>query len=249
MELTYREASFHFYAQLNDFLPPRRRQHRFSAPFHGHPAIKDTIQALGVPHVEVDLIVVNGRSVDFSYQLCDGDLLQIYPFLPYSLVTPAIHLQPQLPQPVKFILDVHLGKLARYLRLLGFDSLYRNDYSDEQLVALAQPQRLLLTRDLGVLKRRAVRYGYWLRTTQPRQQVVEVVNRYRLQSSMRPLSRCSLCNGEVIVVDRGEVYQQLPLRTRTYYQHFSQCQNCQQLYWQGGHWARIYELIKQLKSR
>ncbi|MCD6526341.1 MAG: Mut7-C ubiquitin/RNAse domain-containing protein [Desulfuromonas sp.] len=249
MALEQSWASFHFYAQLNDFLPLRRRQCRFGAPFHGRPAVKDTVEALGVPHVEIDLIVVNGRSVEFGYQLEDGDRLQIYPLSAQSMVTPVIHLQPLLPDPVQFILDVHLGKLARYLRLLGFDCLYRNDYSDEQLVALAQPQRLLLTRDLGVLKRSAVRYGYWLRSTQPREQLSEVVARYRLQPLIRPFSRCPWCNGRIEPVAKAQISQRLPERTRRYYQHFSQCNQCRKIYWQGSHWASIQHLIEQLNSR
>lgn len=242
------QASFHFYARLNDFLPPRRRQHRFSVAFSGHPAVKDTVQALGVPHVEVDLIVVNGRSVDFSYRLQAGDLLQIYPLLEQSMVSPAIHLQTFPASPVRFILDVHLGKLCRYLRLLGFDSLYRNDYTDQQLVDLAG-QRVVLTRDLGVLKRSAVQFGYWLRSTRPREQLTEVVRRYRLLAAIRPLSRCPLCNGLVDAVDKADVYSRLPENTRLYYHYFSRCHDCRHIYWQGSHWGRIQHLIGSLTRR
>src|SRR5262249_52305094 len=130
-------ASFRLYAELNDFLPPAQRQIPFVYCFNGMPTIKEAIEAVGVPHTEVDLILVNGVSVAFDYRLRDGDSVAVYPVFESFDIAPLLRLRPQPLRETKFILDVHLGKLAKYLRLLGFDTLYRNDYQDPDIIAIA----------------------------------------------------------------------------------------------------------------
>jgi len=160
------QAIFRFHAELNDFLPPSKRQVSFAHLFKAHPSIKDTIEALGVPHTEVDLILVNGESVDFSYILQDGDRICVYPVSESSHITPTIGVRPKPLLVPRFVLDIHLGKLATSLRMLGFDTLYRNDYADEELAHISSTQeRILLTRDRGVLMRSIVTYGYYVRET------------------------------------------------------------------------------------
>src|SRR5262245_7749399 len=144
-------AIFHFHAELNDFLRHRHLDHAIEHTFQGRVAIKDMIEALGVPHTEVVAIVVNGWPVDFAYIVQAGDRIDVFPT---SLsIAGAAPLRPPIPQEVRFVLDTHLGQLAAYLRMLGFDTLYRNDYSDDELSRISsQEQRILLTRDRGLLK-------------------------------------------------------------------------------------------------
>ncbi len=241
-------AYFRFYGSLNDFLPSPRKQQGFRYVVRGHPAIKDTIEALGVPHPEVELILANSQSVDFDYSLQDGDRFSIYPhFTSLSLGSDQI-LRPPL-WLTRFVLDVHLGKLATYLRLLGFDTWYRYDCDDEELAAISDSeQRILLTRDRGLLKRRIVTYGYWVRATEPIQQSREVLQRFTLRSKIQPFRRCLRCNGELVSVELDEVSARLPPKTRQYYDEFYLCQRCQQVYWKGAHYSNLKQLVQQLSS-
>lgn len=237
-------ASFRFYGSLNDFLPIERRQVEFFHCVKDRGSIKDTIEALGVPHPEVDLILVNGQSVSFAYLVEMGDRFSLYPQFTALDIASLSCVHPAPLSPIRFVLDVHLGKLATYLRLLGFDTLYRNDYNDDDLAAIAnQNERFLLTQDRGLLKRSAVTYGYAVRSTNPEEQMIEVLERFELYNALAPFQRCPQCNGNVARVDKEAVAEQIPLYTRLYYNDFSQCQNCQRVYWKGAHAKRIQGLI------
>ena len=238
-------AYFRFYAELNDFLPPTQQQITFVYPFNGMPAIKEAIEAAGVPHTEVDLIMVNGVSVVFEYRLRDGDRVAVYPVFESFDISPLLRLRPQPLRETKFILDVHLGKLAKYLRMLGFDTLYRNDYQDPDIIAIAlRERRIILTRDRGLLKARAVTHGYWMRSTEPQQQVREVLQRFDLQGLIRPLQRCLLCNGLVKPIDKQSILPRLLPQTARSYDEFYQCSACMQLYWKGAHHHKMWEFIQ-----
>ena len=241
-------AYFRFYSSLNDFLPSDRKQQEFAYQVKGNPSIKDIIEALGVPHPEVELILANGQSVNFDYSLQDGDRFSIYPhFTSFSLGSRSL-LRPPL-WPTRFVLDVHLGKLASYLRLLGFDSWYRHDCDDEELAVISDSeQRILLTRDRGLLKRRIVTYGYWVRAIKPIQQSREVLQRFALRSKIQPFRRCLRCNGNLVPVELDEVSARLPAKTRQYYDEFYLCQRCQQVYWKGSHYSGLQRLVVRLSS-
>ena len=242
-------AHFRFYAELNDFLPRVRRQRTFTHDFDGRVSVKDMIESLGVPHTEVDLILVNGRSADFSYLVAGGDRISIYPAfrsLEISLLS-HVHSEP-LPDN-RFALDAHLGRLAAYLRLLGFDALYDNGYSDEELARISsQDHRILLTRDRGLLKRSEVKYGYCIRSTVSQEQLLEVVRRYDLVAALQPGTRCVHCNGLLRLVPKAEVIDRLPPRTQLYYDKFWVCQGCDQVYWQGSHYPALKRLIALVQS-
>ncbi|MBW4489219.1 MAG: Mut7-C ubiquitin/RNAse domain-containing protein [Trichocoleus desertorum ATA4-8-CV12] len=237
-------AYFRFYAELNDFLPPHRRQTNFVHALKETAAIKDSIEALGVTHPEVALILANGESVDFSYFVQDGDRISVYPKFKTLDINLLSQVQPQPLTHVRFILDVHLGKLATYLRLLGFDALYQNDYRDQELADLAsQTKRVLLTKDRGVLKRSIVTYGYCVRESNPEPQVLEVLQHFDLFGEITPLQRCLHCNGSLQPVSKASVCDRLPSQTRQHYKEFSICQACGQIYWKGAHHRRIQQFI------
>ena len=184
------QARFRFYAELNDFLPPERRMVPFDFEFRGNQTVKHLIESLGVPHTEVDLVLVNGRSVDFTEVVRDGDFVSVYPVFEGFDITPVSQVRPKPLRHTRFVLDGHLGRLAHYLRMLGFDTLYRNDYHDEQLARIsAEEHRILLTRDRGLLMRSAVTHGYCVREAAPRQQLAEVVQRFDLARSIAPFTR------------------------------------------------------------
>ncbi|MFI2812743.1 Mut7-C RNAse domain-containing protein [Microbulbifer sp. JSM ZJ756] len=237
-------TQFEFSASLEDFLPAHRRGRPILLERDYPGAVKDAIESLGVPHVEVDRIVVGGQVVGFGYQLEDGDQVQVYPQAgnEYRLVPPP------LPEPA-FVLDCHLGRLARYLRLLGFDSLFEGNYHDRQLLEISLEQdRTLLTRDRDLLKRKALRRGYYVRATRPRRQLHEVAGHFRLASMLRPFTRCMVCNGLLSPVARQAIEEYLQPRTRRYYGDFLQCGDCRRIYWKGSHFQRLQRLVGEIRG-
>ncbi len=247
--MTTKTAHFRFYEELNDFLPPEKHKIAFAYEFTGAPAVKDAIEAIGVPHPEVDLIVVNGHSVGFDYQLQSGDRVAVYPMFETLDISPILHLRPQPLRELRFILDVHLGTLARRLRLLGFDTLYQNDYRDSNIVEIAAlEKRIILTRDRGILKNKAVTHGYWLRASDPNRQIEEVIRRFHLSSRIEPFCRCLLCNGLIQSVTKQDILEKLPERTASFYHEFYQCAQCGKVYWKGSHYKKMESLIDKVKQ-
>lgn len=242
-----RHAEFRFYEELNDFLPPARRKTTIGYAFDGHPAIKDPIEALGVPHSEVELIVVNGESAGFDYPLQNGDRVAVYPCFEALDIHPLVRLRAAPLRRTAFVLDVHLGKLARLLRLLGFDALYRNDFEDLEIIRLARAEhRIILTRDRGLLFHRAVTHGTFVRATDPMQQAREIVARFDLRNAIRPFARCMACNGTLRPVTKEEVIDRLEPLTRRYHDRFTQCSECGQVYWKGSHYERLVKRLTAL---
>ena len=239
-----------FYAELNDFLSPALRGVDIHHEFERRASIKDMIEAFGVPHTEVEVILVNGRSVDFSYIVQDGDRISVYPVFESVDITPLLRLRPAPLRRPKFILDSNLGRLARYLRLLGLDCLYRNDYRDAEIARIAsEQQRTVLTRDRTLLQRRIITHGYFVRAQQPREQVREVLTRFDLYQQVAPFTRCTRCNGELRAVDKQAVSARLEPKTRKYYDDFRICSVCGQVFWQGSHHARMQRLVAALLTQ
>jgi len=238
-------AVFRFYAELNFFLPVTRRYREIAIDFDAHQTVKHLIESLGVPHTEVDLILVNGASVDFGYQPRQGDRISVFPVFETLEISPLSRVRTKALRDPKFVLDTHLGRLAAYLRLLGFDALYRNDYEDETLADVAsREKRILLTRDRGLLKRNQVTHGYCLRSTNSRQQAVEVLRRFDLVKRAQPFQRCARCNTPLQPVEKSEILEQLNPNTRKYFHEFKRCPGCSQIYWKGSHYIRMNLLIE-----
>lgn len=233
-------ASFRLYGVLNDFLPAAARQAPLVSRFDGGASVKDLVEALGVPHPEIDWLVVNGRPVGFGYLVCDGDRVAAYPPFRVLNLGDAGRLGPPPQADPRFVADVHLGRLTAYLRLAGFDTSYRNDHADHELVAIsAAEDRTLLTRDVGALKHSAVRRGYFVRETQPARQLVEVLRRFDLVGLARPFTRCLRCNDRLRAVPKDLVVDLLPERTRELFSDYSRCPACGRIYWRGSHHSRM----------
>jgi uncharacterized protein with PIN domain len=235
--MSERLVTLRFYEELNDFLPRVKRRHAYLRRLFLSPAVKDVIEAEGVPHTEVDLILVNGQSVGFDHRLEAGDYVSIYPTFESLDIAPVQRLRPKPLREPRFVLDVHLGTLARRLRLLGFDTLYRNDYDDAEIVAIAvRERRIILTRDVGILKHKAVTHGYWLRSQKPDEQVSEVLDRFDLRGRIDPFARCTVCNGVVEEVPKARVVHLLHPDTAAAFKDFFQCRQCGKVYWEGSHY-------------
>jgi len=241
-------VTFRFYSQLNDFLPVTRRGRRFAHVLRAPASVKDTIESLGVPHPEVDLILVNGTAQDFTYRLQEGDDVSVFPAFTSIDLAGLRRTGEDPPQPVRFALDVHLGKLASLLRLAGFDAVIAGADADIAKTA-ARDRRIVLTRDVGLLKRNTVRHGYWVRQTAPEPQLAELLGRFGLVSRMAPFTRCTRCNATLIPADVEAVTDRLPPRTRASYQKFHQCPGCGRVYWQGSHYERLEKLLARAAGR
>lgn len=245
-------AIFRFYAELNDFLPPERRQKDFTYRFNGTPAVKDAIEALGVPHTEVEMILVEGEPVGFEHHLRDGERVAVLPMFEALDVSPLLRLRSRPLRRPRFVLDVHLGRLARHLRMLGFDTWYRNDAADQELSAIsASEHRILLSRDRGLLKRSEVTHGYHMRRTDPEQQLAEVVDRFDLWSLLEPFTRCLVCNARLEPVEAAAVEGRVPARVLAAHAPpgaFRCCPGCGRIFWPGSHHAAMLRRLAALRA-
>jgi uncharacterized protein with PIN domain len=241
-------ARFRFYAELNDFLPAENREKELTRHFIVSGSVKDFVESFGVPHTEVDLVLANGQPVDFSYPVHDGDRLSVYPVFESLDISSVSRVRPVPLRVLRFVLDVHVGRLAAYLRMAGFDALYGNQASDAELAGIvARDGRVLLTRDRYLLMRTAVDRGYWVRSTEPKQQLLEVARRFDLASSMRPFTRCLACNSLLEDASRESVWERLPPKIREK-DAFRVCRNCQRVYWEGSHHERMSKLLSWVKQ-
>ncbi len=241
------QATFRFYAELNDLLPRNRQRVDFEFAFDGHETVKHLIETLGVPHTEVDLILLNGESVGFDCQVQDGDRVSVYPVFESMDIKAISQVRPEPLREPRFVLDNHLGKLATYLRLLGFDTIYRNDFDDQELAEISShDRRILLTRDRGLLKRSQVTHGYCVRAKDPKRQVREILQRFDLRGLAEPFARCARCNGLLEPVPKAEVYHRLEPKTKLYFEEFRICAECDQIYWKGSHFERMQGFIERI---
>ena len=242
--VTMGRATVRFYAELNDLVVPERRFRDSEVEFAGSPAVKDVIESLGVPHVEIDLLLLNGRSAAFGDRLRDGDRVAVYPtFEAFDVADLTSERTAPLREP-RFVLDGHLGRLAAYLRMLGFDVLWERQPADADLARTsANERRILLTRDLGLLKRTEVTHGLFVRATRPEEQLREVVGRLHLERLVQPFTRCLQCNSALQSVELAAIQSELPQRARERVREVRRCAGCGRLYWAGTHHDRMSALI------
>jgi uncharacterized protein with PIN domain len=247
-------ASFRFYEELNDFLPPSRRKRDFGWTFAPGATVKHAIEAQGVPHTEVDLILANGESVGFSYVVREGDRISVYPMFEALDIMPVLRLRPEPLRRTRFVADAHLGGLAKYLRMLGFDTLHAKADGDAEIARLgAAEQRIVLTRDRALLMHRQVTRGCFVREARPRRQLVEIVSRLDLVGAFRPFSRCMVCNCELRPVAEDTIRDRLPPGAASVHDPFRICDGCGRIYWKGSHWRRmdafVHELVNEIGWR
>ncbi|HVL55975.1 MAG TPA: Mut7-C RNAse domain-containing protein [Burkholderiaceae bacterium] len=237
-------ARFRFYEELNDFLAPRHRRREFDHPTARAATVKHAIEALGVPHTEVELILVNGESVDFSTPVRDGDRISVYPMFESLDIAPLLRVRPQPLRVTRFVADAHLGALARLLRMCGFDARYDNGFTDDEVRRLAREERrIVLTRDRELLKARSVTHGCYVHSVEPAAQLREVLARLQLAGSLRPFSRCLHCNLELVPVPKRAVLAQLPEEVARTHDRFRRCDGCARVYWEGSHWRRMQQIL------
>jgi len=240
-------AYIRFYEELNDFLPPSKQKVIYPVYYHDNPAIKSIIESEGIPHPEVDLILINGESVSFHEKVRNEDYISVYPVFESFDISSinVIRLKP-LRDP-KFVLDVHLGKLSRYMRMLGFDSIYNQGYKHNELAGIsAKEKRSILTRDKKLLMRKNVERGYWIRSEKINDQVSEVIQRFDLKNSIRLFSICTLCNGSLYPEAEKTVRLDFPAFNFYPGTMFYRCNHCHHTYWKGSHCVKFEKSITEI---
>lgn len=243
--MSLNKATIIFKGSLQDFTG----QARVVKSFQLHPSAKDLIESCGVPQVEVYGLKVDNRLESFSYNVADADKLTVYPKRNPDGEDNPYNIREARDLPSEFIADVHLGKLTRYLRLLGFDTVYKNDAKDTDIIdAALRHNRTVLTRDIGLLKHGRLKHGYWLRSTDPNEQVLEVITYFELADDMHPFTLCMNCNGYLEPVAKEGVSSKLPPKIKKNFEEFRQCQACGQVYWKGSHYQKLIEKVRQIKN-
>lgn len=238
-----------FYEELNNFLPRSRRKRSYRVACTEPRSVKDLIESQGVPHTEVDLILINGMSATFDDPVRDGDRVAVYPMFERLDITSASRLGRPPLRDIRFVADVHVGKLARRLRLLGFDCLYDPGLDDAQLALVsAREKRILLSRDVGLLKRAMVTHGIYLHSDDPAEQMTDVIRRLDLRAAIDPMSRCLRCNGRLEHVRKADVAASVPEKTLRHIDQYLRCTGCGKAYWKGTHWERLKSIIDQARS-
>jgi uncharacterized protein with PIN domain len=228
-------AHFRFHGRLNDFLPRDQRERTLRLDFRGRQSIKHLAESLGVPHPEIGQVTVNGQEGTLSTITQDGNWVDVHP------------IQNGCPIEPRFLLDNHLGRLAAYLRMLGFDCLYQTDYSDEELAkTVRNEERILLSRDRRLLMRKVVVHGYCPRSLDSLEQLDEVIRRFDLLKRIVPFHRCLRCNHPLERVPKEAVLDRLEPLTKLYFEEFQICPACQQIYWKGSHYERMQALVRQM---
>lgn len=243
-------VTIRFYEELNDFLPPVKRKKDIDFEFPGRRSVKDLIESFCVPHVEVDLILANGKSVNFSYIVNDGDRISVYPVFETLDIGTVTRLRPAPLRDPRFVLDVHLQKLARRLRLLGFDVDYQPDRDDAELADIAEREnRILLSRDRQLMMRKKVTRGLYVRNTDAEKQVNEVLDRLDLRGRCRPFTRCIECNGAIESLDvtdggSSDLADRIPPGVRSWCREYYRCRGCGRIYWKGSHYEKLKKRLE-----
>lgn len=235
------------FGELNDFFENKKGVRKVF--FKDRQTIKDIIEGINIPHTEVYLITKENEPITFNYLVKDGDIISIYPvFRTIEIESDLKTTRKKYKGIPKFIADAHLGKVVSYLRILGFDTLYYNDYGDQKLAELSHQQnRILLTRDHGLLMRKIVEYGYFIRSDNPKEQLKEIILRYNIFKYINLSSRCPKCNGVLKKIKKDLIIDRLEPKTKKYYKDFQICSNCNKIYWKGSHFKKIDKLINKIR--
>ena len=241
--------SIRCYAELNDFLPFERKQRNFTLSLKTPVTVAEVIELLSIPFSEVDLVMVNSQPVERSHRLFNNDYVSIYPTFETFDISSLKTTQKQPLRITRFIVDAHLGKLAKYLRMLGFDTLYKNDYGDMEIVEIAkEKERIILSRDKLLLKSPRVNHGYYVRATEKRNQLIEVVEKFDLYSQFKSFTRCMTCNTVLLLKSKETIRNLIDPDIHRCFNEFFFCPLCNKVFWKGSHFERMERLILNIIS-
>lgn len=239
---------FRFYEELNEYLPKELRKVWFEYSFPAGSSLKDAVLTMGVPPENIDLILVNQQSRGFGYLLQDDDRISVFPVFELLNLSGITQIREKPLRNPRFICDVHLGRLCKYLRMLGFDTLYSNRFIPEEMIAISrQEKRIILSRNHTLTRDREVTHSYWIRSANPLEQLKDLTGKLDLTTGANPLTRCLTCNNELLPLEKQEALPRLQPRTAKYYAEFLRCATCDQIYWKGSHYENMLKFIHQLR--
>ena len=241
------KGTFRFYEELNDFLPKHRRKTDFEAKFKGKRSIKDMIEALGVPHTEIDLILVNGNSVDFNYILQDEDRVSVYPVFESLNITDVTLLRKIPLRRNKFIADINLGDIVKYMRVLGLDLYYDPLLSTREIIEISKREnRVILTKSRKLLKFKDVSHGIFICPGTTTEQIRRIIDYLDIKDNIKPFSRCLGCNTRLDIVLKEKILDRIPPKTKEFCNEYVQCQSCDKIYWKGTHFINMQKVVRQI---
>ena len=236
-----------FYEELNDFLSPDSQKRDIGVSVDKECTVGSLIKSFELSHSQVDLILVNGRAVDFSYTLKENDRVSVYPVFETFDISSITSLRKKPLRDLKFICDVHLGRLAKYLRMLGFDTWYENKYTDKKILDLSDIQkRIILSKNKKLLKNKNVTRGFLLQSADPHLQLMEIINYFDLKSSAKPMSRCLRCNGIIEKISKKALGHRAKPTVLERYDMFFRCTKCDHIYWKGTHFESMMRWIEKI---
>jgi len=237
-----------FHGDLTVFLRSRTSHAAIERPLAEKTSIKDVIESCGVPHPEVDLILVDDQPVGFDYTLASDSKADVFPV--ENCDTNRTEKRFQTIGISRFVADGHLGGLTRHLRLLGFDVAYPKNADDRQLLeVMARENRALLTRDRRLLMHAVVQHGYCPRSQNADEQTIEVIRRFDLSKLVAPFTRCLRCNARLEAAAKADVIDRLEPLTKIYYDQFRRCPDCKQIYWSGSHFPKLQKRVEEILLR
>lgn len=241
------KGTFRFYEELNDFLPKHRRKTDFEAGFKGKRSIKDMIEALGVPHTEIDLVLVNGKSVDFNYILQDGDQVSVYPVFESLNITDVTLLRKIPLRRNKFIADINLGDIVKYMRVLGFDLYYDPLLATREIIEISKREhRIILTKSRKLLKFKDVTHGIFIHRGTTTEQIKRIIDYLNIKDNIKPFSRCLRCNTLLKSVPKEKIFDKIPPKTKEFCDEYAHCKSCDKIYWKGTHFINMKKVITQI---
>ena len=241
------KGTFRFYEELNDFLPKHRRKTDFEAKFKGKRSIKDMIEALGVPHTEIDLILVNGNSVDFNYILQDGDQVSVYPVFESLNITDVTLLRKIPLRRNKFIADINLKDIVKYMRVLGFDLYYDPLLATREIIEISKREhRIILTKSRKLLKFKDVTHGIFIHPGTTTEQIKRIIDYLNIKDNIKPFSRCLLCNTLLKSVPKEKIFDKIPPKTKEFWDEYAHCKSCDKIYCKGTHFINMKKVITQI---
>jgi uncharacterized protein with PIN domain/sulfur carrier protein ThiS len=240
-------ATLRFYEELNDFLPRHRRKTDFEVEIKGKRSIKDMIEALGVPHTEIDLILVNEKSVDFTYILQDGDRISVYPVFESLNIENVTRLRKLPLRKTKFIADINLGHIVKYMRILGFDVCFDPLLSPRQIIDISKKEnRIVLTKSKNLLKFKDITHGIFIRPGTTEEQVKGIIDFLDIKDIVKPFSRCLRCNNLLRSVPKESIIDRIPPKTKVFCDEYSYCKSCDKIYWKGTHFIKMKRVIDRI---
>jgi len=238
------KATFRFYEELNDFLTKPRRKVDFEVAFRGKRSVKDMIESLGVPHTEVDLILINGNSVDFNYIVKDGDRASVYPTFESFNIKSVTYLRRKPLRQTRFIADINLGDIVKRMRMIGFDVYFNSALINSQIIDVSlKDKRIILTKSKQLLKFKKVTHAIFIHPGSKDEQVKRIINKLDIKNQAKPFSRCLHCNSLLKKTTKEDVLRRIPPKTRDYCEEYFICESCDKLFWNGTHMINMGNFV------